>query len=65
MAALALLLKIIGAITEVSSFVYLITAIFKKKKKHIGITLIILIVACILLIIATKIEDKIRRTGLY
>lgn len=60
MASLALLLKIIGALTQVTSLVYLIAAIIKKKKTRAGIAFIIFIVACILLIIATNIEDKIR-----
>ncbi|MGF9911563.1 hypothetical protein ABEX47_22160 [Paenibacillus ehimensis] len=60
MATLALLLKIIGAVSQVSSVIYIITAIIKKKKGHVRIGLFILVVACILLVIATRMEDSLR-----
>ena len=56
----ALLLKIIGAIIQVTSIVYTITAIFKKKGKHIWIGIALFIVAYLLLARATHIEDSIR-----
>ncbi|SHE14693.1 Uncharacterised protein [Chlamydia abortus] len=60
MATLALLLKIIGAVSQVSSVIYIITAIIKKKKGHVRIGLILLVIACILLVIATRMEDRLR-----
>ncbi|MUG67287.1 hypothetical protein GNP94_14960 [Paenibacillus campinasensis] len=60
MATLALLLKIIGAVSQVSSVIYIITAIIKKKKGHVRIGLILLVIACILLVIATRMEDRFR-----
>lgn len=60
METLALLLKIIGAVSQVSSVIYIITAIIKKKKGHVRIGLILLVIACILLVIATRMEDRLR-----
>lgn len=60
MATLALLLKIIGAISEISGVVQIVASIRKKKGKQIGIGFIILIIGIILLVIATNIEDKMR-----
>lgn len=64
MATLALLLKIIGAVSEVSGIVPIIASIRKKKRTRIGIGFIILVVGVILLVIATNIEDKMR-AGYY
>lgn len=64
MATLALLLKIIGAVSEVSGIVHIIASIRKKKRTQIGIGFIILVVGVILLVIATNIEDKVR-AGYY
>jgi len=60
MAETALLLKIIGAIIQITSVVYIITAISKKKGKHIMIGIVLLVVACLILFQATHMEDRLR-----
>ncbi|OBZ17106.1 hypothetical protein [Bacillus sp. FJAT-26390] len=64
MATLALILKIIGAISEISGVVQIIASIRKKRRAGFGIGFIILIIGIILLVLATNIEDKIR-AGYY
>jgi|GEM_PF-5765263 len=56
----ALMLKVIGAIIQISSFIYTTTAIFKKKPKHIWIGIALFIVAFLLLNQATNMEDRLR-----
>ncbi|MNW37782.1 hypothetical protein D3C74_148340 [compost metagenome] len=56
----ALILKIIGAIIQVISIVYTITAITKKKRLHIWIGIALFVVACLLLTQATHMEDRLR-----
>ncbi|MDO3411484.1 hypothetical protein QWJ34_17090 [Saccharibacillus sp. CPCC 101409] len=61
----AFALKAIGAIIQVSSIIYIIVAIVKRKAKHIFIGIILLIIAIVLLNMATKMEDRIRRGDYY
>ncbi|TKH46006.1 hypothetical protein C1I60_06140 [Paenibacillus terrae] len=60
MESIALVLKIIGAIIQVTSVVYTFTAIAKKKRKHIWIGIALFVVAFVLLNQATHMEDRIR-----
>jgi hypothetical protein len=64
LAAFALILKIIGGIMEITSFIYVITMLFKRKKRPVLIGVIFLIVAIVMLVTATNIEDKLR-AGYY
>ncbi|WP_338533024.1 hypothetical protein RBB83_26975 [Paenibacillus peoriae] len=56
----ALLLKIIGAVIQVTSIVYTFTAIVKKRRRHIWIGIALFVVAFLLLNQATNMEDRIR-----
>ncbi|MBE0340167.1 hypothetical protein E4V51_01890 [Paenibacillus sp. 28ISP30-2] len=60
MESIALGLKIIGAIIQVTSVIYIFTAIAKKRKKHIWIGISLFVVAFLLLNQATHMEDRIR-----
>lgn len=56
----ALMLKIVGAIIQITSIAYTITAIAKKKRKHIWIGIALFVVAFLLLNQATHMEDRLR-----
>ncbi|WP_263559739.1 hypothetical protein [Paenibacillus polymyxa] len=56
----ALMLKIIGAIIQITSIAYTITAIAKKKRKHIWIGIALFVIAFLLLNQATHMEDRLR-----
>ncbi|MBA9085978.1 ABC-type transport system involved in cytochrome bd biosynthesis fused ATPase/permease subunit [Fontibacillus solani] len=56
----ALLLKVIGAIIQIISIAYTITAIAKKKRKHIWIGIALFVIAFLLLNQATHMEDRLR-----
>lgn len=64
MASIALILKIVGGITEIISFIYVITMLFKKKRRNALIGVVFLIIAMVMLVTATNIEDKLR-AGYY
>ncbi len=55
-----LMLKIFGAIMQITSIAYTITAIAKKKRKHIWIGIALFVVAFLLLNQATHMEDRLR-----
>ncbi|MDN4115419.1 hypothetical protein QYF57_17720 [Paenibacillus polymyxa] len=54
------MLKIIGAIIQITSIAYTITAIARKKRKHIWIGIALFVIAFLLLNQATHVEDRLR-----